>query len=100
MRRVKKEKDGSTEGDTQPQATDVLIGDEEQNGKQKRMKRKKQEVGHQTRFPGLFRCRDHIVSLFFLHPPGSQFYLHFRPFYDILGIREAANASCWERTEI
>ena len=77
MRRVKKEKDGSTEGDTQPQATDVLIGDEEQNGKQKRMKRKKQEVGHQTRFPGLFRCRDHIVSLFFtpLHYASKQCFI-------------------------
>ena len=36
------------------QATDALTGDEEQNGKQKRTKGKKQGVVPQPSYPGLF----------------------------------------------
>ena len=41
---------------TPSQATDALIGDEEQNGKQKRTKRKKQGTGSQPSYPGPFSC--------------------------------------------
>ena len=37
---------------TPSQATDVLTGDEEQNGKQKRTKRKKQRASPQSSYPG------------------------------------------------
>ena len=36
-------------------AIDALIGEEEQNGKQERTKRKKQGAGSQPRYPGPFR---------------------------------------------
>ena len=39
---------------TPSQATDALTGDEEQNGKQKRTKRKKLGVGPQPSSPGSF----------------------------------------------
>ena len=39
---------------TPSQAVDVHTGDEEQNGKQKRTKRKKQGVGPQPSYPGPF----------------------------------------------
>ena len=62
---------------TPSQATDALIGDEEQNGKRKRTKRKKRGVGPPTQLPWTIQLpptmrRDHTVSLFFLPPPGSQ----------------------------
>ena len=39
---------------TPSRAIDAIIGDEEQNGKQKRPKRKKQGTGPQPNYPGLF----------------------------------------------
>ena len=47
---------------TPSQAIDALIGEEEQNGKQKRAKRKKQGAGPQPSYPGpfihLLRCEE------------------------------------------
>ena len=62
MRRVKTRKEIEAQR-VKPQTlswtNDVLIGDEEQNGKQKRIKRKKQGAGPQPSYPGSFshlRC--------------------------------------------
>ena len=39
---------------TPPRATDALIGEEEQNGNQSRLKRKQQGAGPQLNYPGPF----------------------------------------------
>ena len=58
-RRVKKRKGIEAQRVKHPtlsHATDALTGDEEQNGKQKRTKRKKQGAGPQLSYPGPFSC--------------------------------------------
>ena len=57
MRRERKESDRGQKAKppTPTQAIDALIGDEEQNGKQKKVKkRKKQGTGPQPSYPGPF----------------------------------------------
>ena len=76
----KEERDRDTEGGTSNPipATDALIGDEEQNGKQK----KERGNGSRTRLSWIFQSppttrRDHMGSLLTLSPQGYYFLLLF-----------------------
>ena len=62
---------------TPSQATDALIGDEEQNGKQENKIKEKERIQNPTTLDHSvtpYDAQDHIVSLFFLPAPLTSRY--------------------------